>query len=109
MAIDLATLPLKEIEALLAIITGKAKFTLAMLPDGIRILSWISDAFKGSEEILPIGASDENISPEAALEALVKGTAVPDGAAGGAILVSIAVSILAKVVTKVLADYFATK
>jgi len=111
MAIDLSTLPLKEIQDLLGVVTGKVKFTLAMLPEAVKILSWITDALKGSEEqpLAILSGEDSGVSDEAALEALVNGTAVPDGAAGGSVFVSIAVGILAKVVTKILADYFATK
>jgi len=104
MPLDLTTIPLAEIQNILAVLTKQKPFTWDLFPQAVKVLEWAYQQLKGQPPVDVIGSGD--ISDEDAIGAILDGTAVDDGAIGGGILLSIAVPILIKVVTKLLADYF---
>jgi hypothetical protein len=104
MPLDLTTIPLAEIQNILAVLTKQKPFTWDLFPQCVKVLEWAYQQLKGQPPVDVIGST--GVSDEEAISAILDGTAVDDGAIGGGILLSIAVPILIKVVTKVLADYF---
>jgi hypothetical protein len=103
MPLDLTTIPLAEIQNILAVLTKQKPFSWELFPQAVKVLEWAYQQLKGKAPVDVIGSQE--ISDEDAIRSILDGTAVEDGAIGG-ILLTLAVPILIKVVTKLLSEYF---
>lgn len=104
MPLDLTTIPLAEIQNILAVLTKAKPFTWDLFPQAVKVLEWAYQALKGQPPVDVIGSQE--ISDEDAIRSIIDGTAVEGDAIGGGILLSLAVPVLIRVVTKLLSDYF---
>lgn len=108
MPLDLTTIPLTEIQNILAVLTKQKPFTWDLFPQAVKVLEWAYQQLKGQPPVDVIGSQE--ISDEDAIRSIIDGTAVEGDAIGnaisGGILLSLAVPVLIRVVTKLLSDYF---